>query len=69
MFALRSSRGLATGAKRFFSISKGRSWGKSSPVHVTAILLGCVTFEFFYGAVTDTIWEGLNKGVSRTAYT
>lgn len=67
MFA-RSGRGLVIGTRRFFSSSKGRSWGKSSPVHVTAILVGCVAFEFFYGALTDTIWGGLNKGVSHDIY-
>lgn len=54
----------AVGARRFLSLPKVRSWSKSSPVHVTAILVGCVAFEFFYGAVTDGIWESLNKGVS-----
>lgn len=53
----------ALNSQRNLSTSKGRSWSKSSPVHVTAILLGCVAFEFFYGAITESIWEGLNKGV------
>jgi hypothetical protein len=67
MFPTHTTRQLlasAVGAKRFLSVSKGFSWRKSSPVHVTAILVGCVSFEFFYGAITDNIWEGLNKGVS-----
>jgi hypothetical protein len=64
MFPGRQILSSAVGAKRYFSLSKSTSWKKSSPVHVTAILVGCVAFEFFYGVLTDSIWESLNKGVS-----
>lgn len=49
--------------KRYLSSSKEPVWHKSSSAQATIILIGCVAFEFFYGSITESIWESLNKGV------